>query len=374
MNPQQNTKSLNNNSSKNAKTEKLGMSGYINSAKTIESQALKGSSNNDCFKMNSGRSDNLFFTEKDLITNQEKNINKAGFENNNTNNNNNNTNNNKDEDNIKVTLRIRPRNNNESENCNLIEFLHSTTIKLKTKPDEKFSFDFVATEEINQEQMFAHCGKEVADNVLQGYNGTILAYGQTSSGKTYTLIGSRENIYDKINKAGLNSNNTQNNNNHPVINSAAQAQSIIEIKKFLNSEKRGIIPRAIDYILQNTDEKKKNDENTKINLKCSFFEIYNNDLRDLIEDNKDPKKTMEIMEIPFQTDPVEGKETKNNIKMKGRPISKNVCSNKTFNKGIETKNNPCAAEEKFIYITNLSKHQFENYNEAISYLSKGIIQ
>ncbi len=60
--------------------------------------------------------------------------------------------------------------------------------------------------------------------------------------------------------------------------------------------------------------------------------------------------------------------------MKGRHISKNVCSNKTYNKGIETKNNPSAADEKFIYITNLSKHQFENYNEAISYLSKGIIQ
>ncbi len=126
------------------------MSGYINSAKTIESQALKGSSNNDCFKINSGRSDNLFFTEKDLITNQVKNINKAGFENNKTNNNNNNTNN-KDKDNIKVTLRIRPRNNNESENCNLIEFMHSNTIKPKTKSGEKFSFDFVATAEINQE-------------------------------------------------------------------------------------------------------------------------------------------------------------------------------------------------------------------------------
>ena len=82
--------------------------------------------------------------------------------------------NNKDKDNIKVIAIIRPRNNKENERCDLIDVMQNT-IKLKNKPEELFIFDFVATEEISQEQMFEKCAKEVADNVLKGYNGTIFA-------------------------------------------------------------------------------------------------------------------------------------------------------------------------------------------------------
>ena len=40
-----------------------------------------------------------------------------------------------------------------------------------------------------QEEMIQHCAKRVCDNSLKGYNGTIFAYGQAGSGKTFTLLG-----------------------------------------------------------------------------------------------------------------------------------------------------------------------------------------
>jgi len=34
---------------------------------------------------------------------------------------------------------------------------------------------------------------EMADKAMQGYNGTLMAYGQTGAGKTYTITGATEN-------------------------------------------------------------------------------------------------------------------------------------------------------------------------------------
>lgn len=35
--------------------------------------------------------------------------------------------------------------------------------------------------------------RKITKCVLQGYNGTVLVYGQTTSGKTYTMLGSPDN-------------------------------------------------------------------------------------------------------------------------------------------------------------------------------------
>jgi len=43
--------------------------------------------------------------------------------------------------------------------------------------------------ESTQEEVFERVGKPVLDSIRNGYNGTIMAYGQTSSGKTHTMQG-----------------------------------------------------------------------------------------------------------------------------------------------------------------------------------------
>jgi|LauGreDrversion4_2_1035121.scaffolds.fasta_scaffold644903_2 hypothetical protein len=42
---------------------------------------------------------------------------------------------------------------------------------------ETFSFDFVGAEDVHQEEIFLKVGKPIVDQCLQGYNGSIFAYG-----------------------------------------------------------------------------------------------------------------------------------------------------------------------------------------------------
>ena len=50
-------------------------------------------------------------------------------------------------------------------------------------------FDNVFDTESTQDEVFEKVGGPVLNNVLDGYHGTIMAYGQTSSGKTHTMQG-----------------------------------------------------------------------------------------------------------------------------------------------------------------------------------------
>ena len=54
---------------------------------------------------------------------------------------------------------------------------------------KKFNFDFVGHQQIDQQSIFNAIARPIADSCLQGYNGTIFAYGQTGAGKTFTIQG-----------------------------------------------------------------------------------------------------------------------------------------------------------------------------------------
>lgn len=85
------------------------------------------------------------------------------------------------------------------------------------------------------------------ENVVEGYNGTMFAYGQTGCGKTYTMIGCPTDP--------------------------------------------GIIPRAFQHIVNiiNTS-----DQSKKYVIRCSFLEIYNEDVHDLL--SYDSKCKLELKE------------------------------------------------------------------------------
>ena len=60
------------------------------------------------------------------------------------------------------------------------------------KPEPKtFSFDYVADEITSQEKMFQVVGVPVTHTCLQGYNGTIICYGQTVSDNHLLFIYTR---------------------------------------------------------------------------------------------------------------------------------------------------------------------------------------
>ncbi|NWU97640.1 KI18A protein, partial [Upupa epops] len=62
----------------------------------------------------------------------------------------------------------------------------------RQKKDLKFVFDAVFDENSSQLEVFEHTTKSVIDGFLNGYNCTVLAYGATGAGKTYTMLGSPE--------------------------------------------------------------------------------------------------------------------------------------------------------------------------------------
>lgn len=54
-----------------------------------------------------------------------------------------------------------------------------------------FTFDTVFGTDSKQMDVYNEAARPIVENVLEGYNGTIFAYGQTSTGKTYTMEGVR---------------------------------------------------------------------------------------------------------------------------------------------------------------------------------------
>ena len=58
--------------------------------------------------------------------------------------------------------------------------------------EKKYAFDHVFASEDSQVTVFNHTTKFLIQGVLDGFNATVFAYGQTGAGKTYTMIGNRE--------------------------------------------------------------------------------------------------------------------------------------------------------------------------------------
>uniref|UniRef100_A0AAR2IHW8 Kinesin-like protein n=1 Tax=Pygocentrus nattereri TaxID=42514 RepID=A0AAR2IHW8_PYGNA len=93
---------------------------------------------------------------------------------------------------IKVMCRFRPLNNSEVERGDkyIPKFQGEDTVVIAGKP---YMFDRVLQSVTTQEQVYNACAQKIVKDVLDGYNGTIFAYGQTSSGKTHTMEG---NLHD----------------------------------------------------------------------------------------------------------------------------------------------------------------------------------
>ena len=153
--------------------------------------------------------------------------------------------------NINVYCRFRPSEPNRpnliSSNDHIYKTSYSQDILLghryKKNGDFKkktFETDLVFDDQATQKEVFQIIGKPIVEDVLSGFNGCILCYGQTGSGKTHTLFGDMNN-----------------------------AQSPI----------RGLIPRCTQKLFEHISDAEDIEEAV---VKCSFLEIYNNKLGDLL--------------------------------------------------------------------------------------------
>ncbi|XP_073009098.1 kinesin-like protein KIN-UA [Typha latifolia] len=95
---------------------------------------------------------------------------------------------------VRVAVRLRPRNADDfphdSDFTSCVE-LQPEFKRLKLRKNnwssESYRFDEVFTERSSQLRVYEAVAKPVVESVLAGYNGTVMAYGQTGTGKTYTV-------------------------------------------------------------------------------------------------------------------------------------------------------------------------------------------
>ncbi|KAJ4963751.1 hypothetical protein NE237_023690 [Protea cynaroides] len=154
--------------------------------------------------------------------------------------------------NVQVLIRIRPLNNMERSSHGYLRCLkqeNTQSIAWVGQPEIRFTFDHVACETVNQEMLFRVAGLPMVENCLSGYNSCMFAYGQTGSGKTYTMLGEIDDL---------------------------------EIKPTPN---RGMTPRIFEFLFARirAEEESRRDEKLKYNCKCSFLEIYNEQITDLLD-------------------------------------------------------------------------------------------
>ncbi|KAI3885903.1 hypothetical protein MKX03_002990 [Papaver bracteatum] len=114
------------------------------------------------------------------------------------------------EERILVSVRLRPLNEKEIGRNDVSDWecVSDNTVVFRSNLPEKsmfptaYSFDKVFRHDCNTRRVYEEAAKEVALSVVSGINSSIFAYGQTSSGKTYTMTGVTEyalaDIYDYI--------------------------------------------------------------------------------------------------------------------------------------------------------------------------------
>ncbi|KAL9327432.1 hypothetical protein ACSQ67_008077 [Phaseolus vulgaris] len=154
--------------------------------------------------------------------------------------------------NVQVIIRVRPL--NSMERCTqgynrCLKQESSQSISWTGHQENRFTFDHVACETVDQEMIFRLAGLPMVENCLSGYNSCMFAYGQTGSGKTYTMLGEIEDL---------------------------------DVKP---SPHRGMTPRIFEFLFARiqAEEESRRDENLKYNCKCSFLEIYNEQITDLLD-------------------------------------------------------------------------------------------
>ena len=162
---------------------------------------------------------------------------------------------------VRVCVRCRPLNAKEveqgHENC-VNMFPDRGLIEIRnpnlgpTDPIKTFTFDAVYDCNSKQLDLYAETFAPLVDSVLDGFNGTIFAYGQTGTGKTFTMEGDR---------------------NDP--------------------EQRGVIPNSFEHIFSHIAKS----ENQQFLVTAQYLEIYMEDLRDLLA-QKDQAKSLELKERP----------------------------------------------------------------------------
>lgn len=162
---------------------------------------------------------------------------------------------------VQVVVRCRPMDEKESARgfSRVVDVAPSRGVVEIRNPREDpsrdnikvFTFDAVYDGQSSQQDVYEETVRPLVSSVLDGFNGTIFAYGQTGTGKTYTMEGSK-----------------------------------------IEAKKRGIIPRSFEHIFSHISRS----ENMQYLVRASYLEIYQEEIRDLL--HVDQSLRFELKERP----------------------------------------------------------------------------
>ncbi|KAK9932899.1 hypothetical protein M0R45_020120 [Rubus argutus] len=159
---------------------------------------------------------------------------------------------------VQVIVRMRPPRKDKDEGEMLVQKTSSDSLSIN---GQTFTFDSVADTDASQLDIFQLVGVPLVENCMAGFNSSVFAYGQTGSGKTYTMWGPANALLDEN----------------------------------LSSDQQGLTPRVLERLFAriNEEQMKHADKQLKYQCQCSFLEIYNEQITDLLDPNQ---KSLQIRE------------------------------------------------------------------------------
>ncbi|CAG7901387.1 unnamed protein product [Brassica rapa] len=146
-----------------------------------------------------------------------------------------------------VIVRVKPPSKGEEEEM-IVKKISSDSLTLN---EHTFTFDSIADPESTQDEIFQLVGAPLVENCLAGFNSSVFAYGQTGSGKTYTMWGPANGL----------------------------------LEEHLSGDQRGLTPRVFELLFARISEEqvKHADRQLSYQCRCSFLEIYNEQITDLLD-------------------------------------------------------------------------------------------
>ncbi|CAM9021115.1 unnamed protein product [Wickerhamomyces anomalus] len=250
-------------------------------------------------------------------------------------------------ENIQVVVRCRGRNaketsikstvvvNVEDEEGSEVALNPSNDTGVSAQLNSKtYAFDKVFGPMSDQQVIFDKVATPMFNEFLKGYNCTMLVYGMTSTGKTYTMSGD-----DKLVDGEL-------------------------------SDKAGVIPRILFKLFGVLNESKEQLNEDYI-VKCSFIEIYNEELKDLLTDETNKKlRIFDQKAVPGNASPIPG-QSNNKSTIHIQNLEEVILRNakhgiKTLQKGLKirqvaaTKMNDVSSRSHTIFTLSLFKKNGES--------------
>jgi len=144
-----------------------------------------------------------------------------------------------------------PSNDSHNGKANSRKFVEDKTF---TFDNSFWSHDTEDEHYATQEDVYNCLGEEFLDHNFEGYHTCIFAYGQTGSGKSYTMMG--------------------------------------------KDEQPGLIPRTCEDLFQRIESNES--ANISYSVRVSYFEVYNEHVRDLFQPRTDPPQYLKIRESPTE--------------------------------------------------------------------------